>query len=263
MSTDSTFYSLVDSESTLATLIKEIQSLPTDKPSLYIDLEGINLSRNGSISLIVIFVQPRDYVYLVDVHALQSAAFTTATNDTTLKSILESPTITKVFFDLRNDSDALHHHFGVRLRGVEDIQLMENAARPARRRRFVNGLERCIDRDAPISLDQKRDWKAAKEKGLKLFHPSKGGSYKVFNARPMDKDVERYCVNDVKFLPELRSLYLGRLNEAWKKKVAEETEKRVRESQTAAYQPQSEDKVFGPWEKPPSMILMDKLSLYD
>ena len=32
--------------------------------------------------------------------------------------------------------------------------------------RFVNVLERCIDRDAPILLDKKRDWKAAKEKGL-------------------------------------------------------------------------------------------------
>jgi len=87
-------------------------------------------------------VQPRNYIYIVDVHKLQSAAFNTATADgTTLKSILESTGIIKVFFDLRNDSDALYHHFGVRLCGVEDIQLMENAARPAFRRRYVNGLD--------------------------------------------------------------------------------------------------------------------------
>ena len=246
MSTERT--SLVDSESSVAALIEMIQTLPTDIPTLYIDLEGISLSRHGSISLITILVQPKDCVYLVDVHTLQSAAFTTAVADgTTLKSIFESPTTIKVFFDLRNDSDALHHHFDVRLRGVEDIQLMENAARSTGRRRFVNGLEKCIDTDAPISFEKRHEWKAGKEKGLKLFHPSKGGSYSVFNSRPIDVDIERYCVNDVQFLPLLRDVYWKRLSLAWRSKVVEETEKRVRQSQSANYQPQSEDKKFGPW----------------
>jgi exonuclease 3'-5' domain-containing protein 1 len=242
--------SIVDSGESVMTLIDTIQGLPTDAPTLYVDLEGISLSRHGTISLVVIFVQRKNHVYLVDVHTLQSAAFTTATADgATLKSILESPTVTKVFFDVRNDSDALHHHFGVRLSGIEDVQLMENAARPAGRRRFVNGLERCIDNHAPLSVAEKRDWKAAKEKGLTLYHPSKGGSYDVFNARPIDTDIKRYCVNDVRFLPQLRTLYWGRLDRMWQRRVVEETEKRVQESQSAFYQPQSESKKFGPWEK--------------
>lgn len=250
MSIDGISHCLVDTELSVRNLIQVIQSLPTEAPSLYVDLEGISLSRHGSISLIAIFVHAQNFVYLVDIHTLQSAAFTTATADgTTLKSVLESPDITKVFFDVRNDSDALHYHFGVRLCGVEDVQLMENAARSAGRRKFVNGLERCIDNNAPISLVEKRDWKNTKEMGLKLFHPSKGGSYNVFNARPIDAAIERYCVNDVQFLPQLRNLYWGRLNEVWKNKVVEETEKRVRDSQSAAYQPQSDDKKFGPWER--------------
>jgi exonuclease 3'-5' domain-containing protein 1 len=140
---------------------------------------------------------------------------------------------------------------------------MENAARPAYRRRFVNGLERCIIKDAPISAEEKSDWKAAKDKGLTLFHPSKGGSYSVFNARPIDVDIERYCVNDVQFLPQLRKLYWDQLDESWKRKVMEETEKRVQQSQSATYQPQSEDKKFGPWERPGMRTLMGGLSLYD
>ena len=232
-------------------LIDVIRDLPTNVASLYVDLEGIRLSRAGSISLLVIFVAPKNHVYFIDVHKLRDAAFTTTSADsTTLKTILESPNVPKVFFDVRNDSDALHHHFGIRLKGIEDVQLMENAARPAGGRRFVNGLERCIDRDAPLSLAEKRDWKAAKERGLELFHPSKGGSYEVFNARPIGTDIELYCVNDVRFLPQLRVLYLGRLDDGWKQKVAQETEKRVQESQSLAYQPQSENKKFGPWEKP-------------
>jgi exonuclease 3'-5' domain-containing protein 1 len=167
-----------------------------------------------------------------------------------LKSVLESSSIIKVFFDLRNDSDALYQHFGVRLDGIEDIQLMENATRPAFHRRYDNGLDRCITKDAPISYVEKRKWKAAKEKGLKLFHPSKGGSYDIFNKRPIDKDIEQYCVIDVQFLPLLRHLYWGRLDSTCRMKVMDETKKRVQGSQSEGYQPQSEEKKFGPWERP-------------
>jgi hypothetical protein len=134
-------HSLVDTESSVLSLVEELQSLPQDAPCLYVDLEGISLSRHGSISLITLFVQPRNFVYLVDVHKLQDAAFNTAVADgTTLKSVFESPHVIKVFFDLRNDSDALHHHFGVRLDGVEDIQLIENAAHD-RQKVQIDGLD--------------------------------------------------------------------------------------------------------------------------
>lgn len=248
MNTNEISHTIVDEESGILTLIGVLQTLPTDTPCLYVDLEGIRLSRHGSISLITLYVQPQKSVYLIDVYTLQTTAFNTAAPDgTTLKSVFESAEIIKVFFDLRNDSDALHHHFGVRLCGVEDVQLMENAARPSFQRRYVNGLDRCITMDAQISLAEKQNWKASKEKGLKLFHPSKGGSYNVFNERPISTDIERYCVIDVQFLPLLRNLYWGQLNETWKLKVIEETKKRVQDSQSPVYQPQSENKKFGPW----------------
>ncbi|KAF5491320.1 hypothetical protein CGCF413_v010645 [Colletotrichum fructicola] len=230
MNTPNVSHSLIDSTESVLSLLKIIQTLPTGTPSLFLDLEG-----------------PQKHVYLVDIHTLQSAAFSIATVDgTTLKSILESPTITKVFFDVRNDSDALYSHFGVKLRGIEDVQLMENAARPGGRR-FLNGLEKCINTHAPLSPSEKLRWKAAKEAGLKLFHPSKGGSYEVFNSRPIDAAVELYCINDVQYLPQLREVFLPRLKDAWHKKVTNETEKRVVESQSELYEPQSETKKFGPW----------------
>ena len=239
---------LVDTEPGILTLIGALRSPPKLSPCAYIDLEGVRLSRHGSISLVTIFVQSQNCVYLLDVHKLQSAAFNTAAADgTTLKSILQSSDIIKAFFDLRNDSDALYHHFGVRLSGVEDIQLMENAARPAFQRRYVNGLDRCITKDAPISPAEKQGWKAAKEKRLMLFHPNKGGSYDIFNERPINANIERYCVIDVQFLPLLRNLYWGRLDNAWKAKVIHETKKRVQDSQSPTYQPHSEEKKFGPW----------------
>ena len=244
--------SFVASTSAVVSLVETIRDLPpSGQPALYIDLEGIRLSRNGSISIVTVYVLPRQHVYLVDVHALGTAAFDTAAADsTTFRTILESPRITKVFFDVRNDSDALHAHFGIKLQGIEDVQLMENASRPAGRRRFLNGLDRCIDRDSDATLSQKRAWKAAKEKGLTMFHPEKGGSYEAFNARPLGEALETYCVNDVLFMPVLRGKYLPRLDRTLRAKVTEEAGKRVLESQAPSYEPHGKSKSFGPWEKP-------------
>ena len=140
----------------------------------------------------------QNFVYLVNIYTLQSAAFiTTTTDSTTLKSVLKSLDITKVFFDVCNDSNTLYYYFSVRLYSVKDVQLIENIVRLAGRHKFVNGLERYINNNILISLVEKRDWKDIKEKGLKLFYPNKGGSYNVFNTRPIDAAIKRYCINDI------------------------------------------------------------------
>ncbi|KAK1657772.1 exonuclease, partial [Colletotrichum godetiae] len=239
--------SLVDSAESMSNLLTSIQNLPIGLPSLFVDLEGVSLSRNGSISLITIFVLPRSHVYLVDIHTMQSTAFSTAVGGTTFKQILESPDITKVFFDIRNDSDALFHHFQVNLSGIEDMQLMENAARPRGQRRYLNGLDKCIGLYAPLSPEEKAHWKAAKEAGLNLFHPSRSRSYEVFNSRPMSAPIKLYCINDVRYLPHLRETLWRRLDGVWRQKVVEETKTRILESQSPSYEPQSETKKFGPW----------------
>ncbi|KAK3316973.1 hypothetical protein B0H66DRAFT_605242 [Apodospora peruviana] len=85
-------YSMVDTPYTIIDMLNKITTIPaatTEKsstPILYLDLESINPSRYGTVSI----------------------------------SHLESPSYTKVFFDVRNDSDALYAHFRVRLAGVED-----------------------------------------------------------------------------------------------------------------------------------------------
>ncbi len=42
-----------------------------------------------------------------------------------LKEMLECPSVTKLFFDVRCDAEALYHQHGVNLRGVVDLQLSE------------------------------------------------------------------------------------------------------------------------------------------
>ena len=79
-------------------------------PTMYIDLEGVNLCREGSLSILTLLIDtgiPTRRVYLIDVHVLGAQAFNTTgiKQKKTLKDILQDEKIPKVFFDVRNDSD--------------------------------------------------------------------------------------------------------------------------------------------------------------
>ena len=105
--------------SDLSSLVDSLQGLPTRPPSIYIDLEGEGLSRDGSISILQIYVLPTERTYLIDVHTLRHEAFISCgPSGHTLKGMLESQDIPKVFFDVRNDSDALHNLFNIRLANI-------------------------------------------------------------------------------------------------------------------------------------------------
>ncbi|KAH8820560.1 ribonuclease H-like domain-containing protein [Xylogone sp. PMI_703] len=242
---------MVEDTASLTNLLNIILALPiTPKPALYLDLEGINLSRQGSVSIISLYIHPMKSAYLIDVHTLGGSAFTTpsSTNPTeTLKTILESRVIKKVFYDVRNDSDALFAHYKISLNGIVDIQLMELGARIGWKR-FVMGLAKCITKYVPLTQDEKLECEKVKENGKNLFSPEKGGSYEVFNARPLKDDVLNYCVQDIVFLPILWETFTVRLKGTrWMNLVETETLKRVQVSQTRGYQPHGPDKALGPW----------------
>jgi exonuclease 3'-5' domain-containing protein 1 len=113
-------------------------------------------------------------------------------------------------------------------------------------RRFVNGLSKCIERDLSLTSSEATTWKVVKEKGLKLFTPEGGGSYEVFNKRPMDEDLVAYCTQDVSYLPKLWKQYQSRLGAAWAGKVETATVERVRLSQSASYNPKGDGRAFAP-----------------
>ncbi|KAI4093565.1 MAG: hypothetical protein LQ344_002792 [Seirophora lacunosa] len=238
---------IVDSPSLMVTFLDLLGQLPKGLSSLYCDLEGIKLSRHGSVSLLQIFVLPNYSAFLIDVYSLGEIAFTTANAaGVTLKSILESDSTPKVFFDVRNDADALYAHFGIQLQGVYDVQLMENASRCFSKAKLV-GLAHCIEQDSGLEQEAKILWKSTKQSGLELFAPEHGGSYEVFNIRPLPQDIIDYCTQDVVFLPVLYRLYSKKLDKCWTKKVFEETCKRVTMARSAEYDPHGEDKVWSPW----------------
>ncbi|EMC97242.1 hypothetical protein BAUCODRAFT_47352, partial [Baudoinia panamericana UAMH 10762] len=236
----------LDTVTALREFLSDLGECDGQPPRMYVDLEGNNLSRNGTLSLVTILLVPEKEVYLVDVTTLEHDAFTTAgTNGRTLKSVLESTNIVKVFFDIRNDSDALFGLYGIRVAGIEDLQLMELASRSFSKRN-VNGLARCIERDGSIELSKRNEWQIIKDQGKRLFDPDRGGSYAVFDQRPLSKEILQYCTQDVKFMPHLREVYRRRLCDAWWRKIEEETNARIQLSQSPSFRGKGQHMARGP-----------------
>ena len=112
----------IDNEDALRCLIHEIDGIASDTPSFYIDVEGCKLGRFGTLDLLQIYVLPLRETFIVDVFTLKHAAFDTSFRGTSLRTLLESSSTKKVFFDVRNDSDAMFSLYNVLLGGVVDLR---------------------------------------------------------------------------------------------------------------------------------------------
>jgi hypothetical protein len=89
-----------------------------------VDLEGINLSRNGKILNIQLFIIETSEIVIFDCSKLSIAEIKRV-----LCPIFESSSIAKYMFDCRSDADGLYHQYNIKLAGVVDVQLYEVAFR--------------------------------------------------------------------------------------------------------------------------------------
>lgn len=209
--------------------------LPNEPPSLYLDLEGNNLGRKGTLSLLQMKVLPTNQIFVIDVYVLEEHAFTTRGKDgKTLRHILESAATTKVLFDVRNDSDALFNHYHIKLAGVIDLQLMELAYRHGENKRYLKGLASCISECDNITAEDKTRCLQIKAAG-KVW--AKQDDFSIFDRRPLDKAAWEYSVGDVDLLPLLYHQYARCLSSLWWDLIMKESVARVAESQTCDYQP--------------------------
>lgn len=239
-------YTLVDSTLVLSETIDKLEGLPVEPPSLYVDLEGINVSRYGTISVLQLHVHPEDHTYLIDVHQFQERAFSTTEkkSDRSLKAILEAKDILKVFFDVRNNANALFFLFQISLSGVIDIQLMELAKREYFQR-YIYGLIGCIRWDAPMTMAERMRWTAARNEARRLFAPEKGGRYETFNDRPLEEKIINHCVQNVQVLPRIWSRFNGKITASCMVKVRKASEARILSSQSEDYNNDGNPKAEG------------------
>jgi exonuclease 3'-5' domain-containing protein 1 len=241
--------------STLPSLHTFLSSI-NPSTTLYLDLEGTNLGRHGTISIITALLQPQNTSHLIDILTLGEQAFTSAPQDggsQTLQSILESPSIKKILWDVRADADALFALYNVRLAGVFDLQLLEILARPqGQSRKYVRGLNKCIEYGLPMDMAQKAQWLAIKQAGRAAMDAARdGGGENGFVVRPMAEGTVQYCVNDVLLLPGLAEVYLRRfvgmrLSGAVAK-VKAGSEKRLEEARSTGFVAGARDNALSPW----------------
>jgi exonuclease 3'-5' domain-containing protein 1 len=101
-------------------------------------------------------------------------------------------------------------------------------------REFVSGLGNAIKIDLPeyiFSAQQKEEWQQNKTRITALFAPSQGGIYEVFNERPLNPEIMKYCELDVVLLPKLHAVYNAELskprNKFWQTHVEKGVQTRL------------------------------------
>lgn len=243
---------VVDSATSLLSLLDNLTSLLFGHHLLYIDLNGVKLGPHGSISIVSLHVTTIKKLYLIDICRLGKSAFSTRNKAaTSLKTVLESQIIPKVIFDIRNLSAALFSHFQISVDGIKDLQIMEIAAREGMNE--LSGLAKCIEQDRSVSVAARAEWQSTQEGGSHLYGPEKGGRYEIFEERPMRPELVKYCATKVALLPGLYNTYKAKLDmpgEAfWWSQVEKATKDWIKLSQSPGYNVNEKTETSGPWTK--------------
>lgn len=220
---------IVDTKDKVSDMIDTLFALPTDTPNIAVDLEGKCMGHSGHIHIITIHDCRHKWTYLVDVHILAVHAlfhWGFKNNRVTLQTILESRTIPKLFWDIRNDSAALYQEFGVKVAGIIDVQLVYLASICQQRFQATrDGLDTVISREHGLMSKEKQfAWTEAKRFGPRLFEVS------AFQQRPLSREAILYCAGDVVYLLKLYKKYSAKVSEAWKATVRKTTAAAIQES---------------------------------
>ena len=134
-----------------------------------------------------------------------------------VKEVLEDPNLLKLFCDPRSDSDALYHHYGVRLRNVYCVELGEVAVRrqAGLKSRFVKGLMDIAQEFGKLSSMEWADWealdRAADADPSFNFMPRRGGCHEYLRLRPLNSLALKYSA--------LRVMYLRRIFDSMEEKL--------------------------------------------
>jgi hypothetical protein len=229
---------LIDSFGCLMKLLIHLEEICSggvngcDAATLAVDFEGVKLCRHGALCLVQMTCSddPR-LVYVLDVHVLGKRAFTMATpQGTCMKGVLEEQGISKVWFDPRNDVDALYHQFGIMPRGIFDLQLAEVADRRNRglNVNYVQGLYKCLTQCPMLQSEQKVFAQRINDLGKRLFEPQNGGNYEIFQQRPLNPVILVYAAHDSRYMLVLYDHYVQSIGQHWTQRVIRAADERGR-----------------------------------
>mmetsp|Transcript_51102 Transcript_51102/g.118770 ORF Transcript_51102/g.118770 Transcript_51102/m.118770 type:complete len:458 (+) Transcript_51102:549-1922(+) len=224
---------LIDSFGCLMKLLLHLESIcGVNEAALAVDFEGVKLCRHGALCLVQMTCSDDpSLVYVLDVHVLGKRAFTMQTpQGTSMKGLLEEQAIRKVWFDPRNDVDALYHQFGIMPRGIFDLQLAEVADRRNRglNVHYVQGLHKCLTQCPELQSEQKVFAERINTLGKSLFEPQDGGNYEIFRHRPLNPVILVYAAHDSRYMLVLHEQYVQSIGTRWVSRVLRAGDQRGR-----------------------------------
>ncbi|KAI1042528.1 hypothetical protein LB505_010924 [Fusarium chuoi] len=220
-------------------------------PPLYINIEPNSLGANGELNLLAIMMcygpEYRRRLFLVDVNLLANQAFSTrGYYGASLRSILDSASYQKVFFDVGHDSHILYIQYGIKLQGVHDLQLMENACwSQERKTRHLQSFDPLVQSLLVHGKNRKR-WLIERFNGEWAYGYDARSPHTVFQKRPVVSYLQLYCCRNIRFMPEL-------YEKIWyavpmiMDLVAQEAQRRVDESQEDGYNALASGRLRSPW----------------
>ncbi|KAF1810051.1 hypothetical protein P152DRAFT_451432 [Eremomyces bilateralis CBS 781.70] len=193
----------------------------------YLDLTGTRPCEDSVTSVLSLYLTPppseiRSFhcLYTVDICALGSSAFTTClVGDKTmsLKGFLEARNTPIVVFEAKRITDRLSSHFGVNVKNVKELQLME-CATLGREKDDLYDFGTLMARDwfkAGLDLPWIESWTDIHLAANKSLDPLEGGTLHDYCLRPLTHFFVAYCVKDVLCFPNFHRLYGSQLVQQW------------------------------------------------
>ncbi|KAL6862109.1 hypothetical protein J3F83DRAFT_767728 [Trichoderma novae-zelandiae] len=214
--------------------IGKVPWLPTEPPSIYVAITGV-IHRKAwcSMSVLRLYIHPTQEIYMMDAQVLDDECFSTpGKGGKTLRDILESFSIPKVFFDVRDHSHVLFRRFEISLQFVLDLQLMELATCYNASRRLVKNWKTCVEKDAGLEIQKRL--------------AGDGRISTVLAERPLAQEAQEYLARDLHLLPRLWACYDAKMTMLWKSRVVEASAERVGLSQSQFYLGTRKVKELGP-----------------
>jgi len=136
----------------VSTLSPELEAAFLDASIVALDIEGVDLGRDGVISLVQLAVP--DKCFLLDMLPMPDASLVSW-----LRCILESKSVLKIIHDCRMDSDALKHCLGIDLTNVHDTSAWHSVRDQGLNTVLVcNGLKPNVQRDSNVYANNHAFW---------------------------------------------------------------------------------------------------------
>lgn len=152
----------MDTPELMKLFIDRAYSLPAAGNTLYMDLEGVNLGRTGTITIIQVYIDSIKEMYFIDNSFMGDKVFRVfgAKSGKTFKDILEDQDIKKVIFACGNDISNMYHKHGIMCKGVFDVQIAKGGQRS-----YIY----CVKADGGLSTVEAAAMAAVKAEGLAIY----------------------------------------------------------------------------------------------